>query len=120
MTGEFQEVQANTVNDNRQQAHYNVQPMTDQQNKNGGYYQRAFKSESHIVEALGNGKGGHTYGKQANIAHDITESADGVEEHREGVAQTGLEALRKAFARSHAAKAHHQQKARYDHAGNRK
>ena len=73
--------------------------------------QGAFKARGHVVEALGDGQGGHADGEQPDIAHDVAKGADGVEEHRKGVGQTGLETLGEALVRGHAAEEHHQHEA---------
>ena len=93
--------------------------MTDQQDQDGGDDQRPLEAEGHVVEALGNGQRRHAHGKQADIAHDVAEGADGVQEHRERVAKARLQPLTKGLVRRHAAEAHHQQEARDDHAGHR-
>ena len=105
------------MNHHGQQAHDDVQPVADQQDQNGGDDQRALEAESHVVETLGDGQRRHAHGEQPDIAHDVAEGADGVEEHRKGVAKARFQALGKGLVRSHTAEAHHQQEARNDHAG---
>ena len=92
--------------------------MTDQQDQDGGDDQGALEAQGHVVEALSDGQGGHAHGKQADVAHDVAEGADGVEEHCEGVAKARLETLREGLVRRHPAEAHDQHEAEKDHRGN--
>ena len=101
-----------------QQAHHDVQPVTDEHDEDADDDQRPLEAERHVVKALRDSERRHADGKQSDVAHDVAEGADGVEEHCEGVAKARLETLREGLVRRHPAEAHDQHEAEKDHRGN--
>ena len=102
-------VQTHALNDDRQEAHYKIERVADQHYDGPDYDQRALHTCRDPVEALGDRHTCHTDCEQPYVTHDVAETADGIEEHRERVPESGFESLPEGLVRRHSAEYDDQQ-----------
>ena len=101
--------------DDGQKAHDDVEGVADDHDRDAHDDERAAEAGRHVVEALSDGEGGHADGEQADVAHDVAEGRDGVQESGERIGEPRFKALREGLIGGHAAEEHDEQEARaYD------
>ena len=65
----------------RENTHNDIDDVSDQYDHDGSNHQRSMcKTCGHVVKALSDRESRHAYGEEPDVAHDITEAADRVQE----------------------------------------